>query len=53
MVERGSCPSNLRWLKAMHEMLPKEIFERSKLAAYAHCLIESTSKKEGEDQQSQ
>jgi hypothetical protein len=45
-MERGTCPSNLKWLKAMHEILPKEVFERSKLAIYLHCIEESEKNKE-------
>ncbi len=41
MVEEDSCPINNRWLKGMAEVLPPEIFERSKLAKFKKCLEEN------------
>ena len=36
--EEVVCPVRLEWLKAMYEILPLEIFRRSKLAPYEKCL---------------
>jgi hypothetical protein len=48
MVERGTCPSSLKWLKGMHSVLPPEIFAKSKLAIYLHCIEESEKKEEAQ-----
>jgi len=45
MAEKVKCPTNLKWLKAMYDILPEEIFRKSKLAKYLSCLKEAEEKK--------
>jgi len=41
------CPRNLKWLRAMADLLPEKILLESKLAAYLECLKERENGKQG------